>query len=84
MFGTMAFILPFVFGIKISVMFKSGLLTPSDFLGIAIATPFLIGSNILVRKGLMRLSKKTTDKITILAMMFFSFYALAAIIRSFI
>lgn len=84
MFGTLSFILPFIFAIKLGVMFESGILVSSDLWGVIIATPFLIGSNILVRKGFLKLSKSTTDKITILAMSIFSIYALVIIIKSFV
>jgi len=80
MFGTLNFIIPFVFTVKVSVMLNAGLLVPSDFTGVAIAFPFLIVSNTLVRKGLIKLSKTTTDKITIFAMVIFSLYALVTII----
>lgn len=82
MYGTLNFTLLFVFAIKISVMFESGILVPSDLIGVVIATPFLIVSNMLVRRGLIKLSKSTTDKITILAMSIFSLYALVSIINS--
>ncbi len=82
MFGTLNFIIPFVFTVKVSVMLNAGLLIPSDFIGIAIAFPFLIISNILVRRGLIKLSKSATDKITIFAMALFSLYALVIIIKS--
>lgn len=82
MFGTLNFVLPFVWIVKLSVMINAGILVPVDFLGIVIASPFLIISNILIRKGLINLSKPTTDKITILAMSIFSIYALVSIINS--
>lgn len=84
MFGTLNFIIPFAFLIKVSVMLNAGLLAPSDFTGIAIAFPFLIASTSLVRKGLISLSKSVTDKITIFAMALFTIYALAIIVNSFL
>ena len=84
MFGTLAFMLPFIYIIKLSILFNAGLLVKSDLLGITIAFPFLIISNILLRKGLLKLSKPTTDKITILAMSIFSIYALVSIVKSLI
>ena len=83
MFGTLNFTLIFVWIVKVSILLNSGILVPSDFISIAIAFPFLIGSNYLVRKGLIKLSKPTTDKITILAMSIFSIYALVIISKSF-
>ncbi|MHB8652015.1 MAG: TSUP family transporter [Minisyncoccota bacterium] len=84
MFGTLSFIIQFVFAVKIAVMLHAGILKPSDFWGIAIAFPFLIVSNILLRKGLLKLSKSATNKITIFAMSFFSVYALVVILTSII
>lgn len=82
MFGTLSFTLILVWTVKVSVMLNSGILAFSDFTGVAIAFPFLIVSNILVRKGLIKLSKSTTDKITIFAMIIFSLYALVTIALS--
>ena len=82
MFGTLNFILLFVFFVKVSVMFEAGLLVPSDLIGVGIAVPFLVFSNILVRRGLIGLSKDATNKITLLAMSIFSIYALVSIVTA--
>lgn len=82
MFATVNFIVSLVFTVKVAVMINVGLLAPSDFIGIAIASPFLIISNTLVRRGLIKLSKSTSDKITIFAMVIFSLYALGTIVLS--
>lgn len=79
MFGTLNFIMPFVWIVKVSVLLDAGVLNTSDFIGITIAFPFLIVSNALVRKGLIKLSKRVTDIITIAAMSLFSLYALVII-----
>ena len=84
MYATLNFTLIFVWIVKVSVMLNSGILIPSDLIGAVIAAPFLIGSNYLVRRGLIKLSKSATDKITILAMSIFSIYALVIIVKSFI
>ena len=84
MFGTLNFIILFVFAVKVSVMLSAGILIPSDFVGIAIAFPFLIISNALIRNGLISLSKAVTDKITIFAMSIFSLYAFTTIVKSLI
>ncbi|HEX8994019.1 MAG TPA: TSUP family transporter [Candidatus Paceibacterota bacterium] len=82
MFGTLNFIIIFIFFVKVSVMLNAHILTPSDFIGVAIAAPFLILTNYLMRRGLISLSKPVSDKLTILAMSIFSVYALVVIIRS--
>jgi uncharacterized protein len=84
MFGTLNFVIIFVWTVKVSVMMNAGILVPSDFIGIAIAFPFLVVTNTLVRKGLIKLSKSTSDKITVLAMSIFSLYALVVIGSSFL
>jgi uncharacterized membrane protein YfcA len=80
MFATISITIIFVYVAKVSVMLNSGVLVPSDLTGVAIAFPFLIVSNILVRKGLTKLSKAMTDKITIFSMVLFSIYALATVL----
>lgn len=82
MFGTLNMTLIFVWLVKVSVMLNAKVLVPEDFAGPLIAFPFLIGSNYIVRKGLIKLSKKATDWITIFAMALFSVYAFVVIIKS--
>ncbi len=82
MFGTLNMTLIFVWIVKVSVMVNAGILVPTDFIGVLIAFPFLIGSNYLLRHGLIKLSKSVTDTITILAMSLFSLYSFFAIITS--
>jgi uncharacterized membrane protein YfcA len=81
MFGTLSFILPVIFLVKVSVMVESNIISPRDLIGVLYATPFLIISNILIRKGMIKLSKKMTDNITIIAMGVLSVYLLVSIIK---
>lgn len=81
MFGTISFILPIVFLVKVSVMIESNIISLRDLIGVLYATPFLIISNILIRKGMLKLSKKMTDNITIIAMGVLSVYLLVSIIK---
>lgn len=76
MFGTISFLMPVVFLIKLSVMVESRIISPSDMVGILYAFPFLLLSNIAMRKGMLKLSKQTTDRITIFAMGILSCYLL--------
>lgn len=81
MFGTISFLIPIVLLVKISVMIESKIIKPEDLIGVMYAVPFLIVSNILIRKGLIRLSKTTTNRFTILAMSVLSIYLLLSIIK---
>ena len=80
MFATTNFIMIFIFFVKVSVMLSTHVIVSSDFIGVGIAAPFLILSNYLVRKGLLKLSKRVSDILTILAMSIFSLYALCKIV----
>lgn len=81
MFGTISFILPIVFLVKVSVMVESNIISLGDLVRVLYAGPFLIVSNILIRKGMLKLSKKMTDNITIVAMSVLSIYLLVSIIK---
>lgn len=74
MYGTLSFIQSFVFLIKVSILFWSGVLISSDLHWIFLATPFLIITSILVRRWLVMFSKATTDKITLATMIVFAVY----------
>ena len=80
MFGTISFLLPIVFLIKISVMLEAKIIKPDDLIGVVYALPFLMVSNILIRKGMIKLSKTVTDRLTVLAMSILSIYLLVSII----
>ena len=79
MHGTTNLIGIFLWIAKITTLISATILTTRDFIGIVVAFPFLIISNILLRRGLIKFSKKTTDVITITSMSLFSVYALAVI-----
>ncbi len=81
MFGTISFLLPVIFLVKISVMLEAKIIQPSDLVGVLYAIPFLFVSNIIIRRGMLKLSKSLTDKITILAMVILSIYLLISIIK---
>ncbi len=81
MFGTINLLMPIIFLIKVSTMIEVGIIYPSDLIGVLYAVPFLIVSNILIRKGLIKLSKIATDRITIFTMVILSFYLLVQIIK---
>ncbi len=81
MFGTISFLMPIVFLVKICVMFEAKVVQPSDLVGVLYAIPLLIVSNILIRKGMLKLSKTITDRLTILAMSILSVYILISIIK---
>lgn len=76
MFGTISFLMPVVFLVKLIVMMQSGIVSFTDLTGVLYAFPFLIVVNILIRKGMLKLSKELTDEITILAMIILSAYLL--------
>ncbi len=80
MFGTISFIMPIVFLVKLLVMIQSKIVSFGDLWGVLYAFPFLIIANILIRKGMLKLSKGLTDKITILAMCILSGYLLFQIV----
>lgn len=80
MFGTISFLLPIVFLIKISVMLEAEVVKPGDLIGVLYALPFLILSNIIIRKGMVNLSKTITNRLTIFAMSTLSVYLLVSII----
>ena len=65
---------------KISTLFGASILASGDFIGVLIAFPFLILSNILLRRGLIKLPKKAADRITLAAMTLFSIYAAIVIV----
>lgn len=73
--------MPIVFLVKISVMFEADVIRLSELIGVLYAIPLLIISNILIRKGMLKLSKTTTDRLTILAMTILSIYLLVSIIK---
>lgn len=81
MFGTISFLMPIVFLVKISVMFEADVIRLSELIGVLYALPLLIISNILIRNGMLKLSKTTTDRLTILAMAILSIYLLVSIIK---
>ncbi len=80
MFATISFLMPIVFLVKLSVMLKVHIIEMNDLVGVLYATPFLTVSNVLIRKGMLKLSKTTTDRLTIVAMVVLSLYLLVNII----
>ncbi len=81
MFGTISFLMPIVFLVKISVMLEASVIQSSDLIGVLYAIPILVVSNILIRKGMLKLSKTVTDRLTILAMSILCVYILISIIK---
>ena len=79
MHGTTNFIGIVVWTIKLSILFEASLLTYKNFEGVLFAAPFLLVSNILLRKGLLTLPKEISRKISIFAMALFSVYAIVAL-----
>ena len=75
--GTTNFIGVVCWSLKLFVLFESGLFTYQNFKAIFIAFPILILTNILLRKGLFKLPKSISIKISIFAMALFSIYAIA-------
>lgn len=66
-------------GIKIFVLLEMSILNYGNFKAIFIAIPFLLISNILLRKGLLHLPKSVSTKISIFAMALFSVYAVVVL-----
>lgn len=82
--GTTNFIGVVCWALKIIILFETSVLVYENFKAVLFAIPFLIISNILLRKGLLKLPKSISAKVSIVAMIIFSVYAIVALVQTLI
>lgn len=82
MHGTTNLIGVVCWALKIIILFETSVLAYENFKAVLFTIPFLIISNILLRRGLLKLPKSVSAKVSIVAMALFSAYAIVALVHT--